>query len=94
MKWRLNNVVDLQVVRQYSFADSLAHAKRVHTITDIGDLHSSHTQRAPLPKNDIRMLMNTQPSLEKIVADGRTWTVSQVLPHSASLQCNSLLHRL
>ncbi|RPD61711.1 hypothetical protein L226DRAFT_506817 [Lentinus tigrinus ALCF2SS1-7] len=63
----------LSVKDMYTFADSLEHAKRVHTITDLGDLHSSHTQRAPIPKNDIRMLMTTQPSLEKVVADGRTW---------------------
>ncbi|KAI0717881.1 hypothetical protein C8T65DRAFT_640254 [Cerioporus squamosus] len=64
----------LSVKDTHVFAESLAHAKRVHTVTDTGDLHSTHTQRAPIPKNDIRMLMATQPTLEKVVADGRTWT--------------------
>ncbi len=44
-------------------------------MTDTGDMHSSHTQRAPIPKHDINLLMTAQPSLEHVVADGRTWTV-------------------
>ncbi|PIL29000.1 hypothetical protein GSI_09047 [Ganoderma sinense ZZ0214-1] len=56
------------------FADSLSHAKRIHTVTDVGDPHGNHASRAPIPKSDIRLLMTRQPNLEKVVADGRTWT--------------------
>ncbi|TFK84998.1 hypothetical protein K466DRAFT_495592 [Polyporus arcularius HHB13444] len=65
----------LSAKETHTFADSLSHAKRVHTVTDTGDMHSSHTQRAPIPKHDINLLMTAQPSLEHVVADGRTWTV-------------------
>ncbi|KAI0752686.1 hypothetical protein C8Q80DRAFT_1095778 [Daedaleopsis nitida] len=58
------------------FQDALMQAKRIHTLTDIGDAHTKHPQRAPIQKNEIRSLLMAQPCLEKIVADGRTWTVS------------------
>ncbi|KAI0672343.1 hypothetical protein C8Q78DRAFT_1026491 [Trametes maxima] len=56
-----------------SFAEAVAHAKRIHTVTEVGDLHSSHTPRAPLTKTDIRTIMTYQPAIEKIIADGRIW---------------------
>ncbi|TBU25413.1 hypothetical protein BD311DRAFT_669671 [Dichomitus squalens] len=60
----------------HAFSDALYHAKRLHTLTDTGELHSTHASRAPIPKSDIKLLMTRQPTLEKIIADGRTWTVS------------------
>ncbi|KAI0372450.1 hypothetical protein BV20DRAFT_1062018 [Pilatotrama ljubarskyi] len=58
-----------------AFASAVKKAKRLHTITEVGDLHSSHTPHAPLTKDDIRIIMSNQPSIEKIIADGRVWTV-------------------
>ncbi|KAI8989173.1 hypothetical protein BD414DRAFT_536472 [Trametes punicea] len=57
-----------------AFAEAVAPAKRLHTVTDVGDLHSSHTPRPPLSKLDIRTIMTCRPSLERIIADGRIWT--------------------
>ncbi|KAH9927980.1 uncharacterized protein BXZ73DRAFT_48619 [Epithele typhae] len=59
----------------HTFAQALSHAKRVHTITDMGDVHGPSSQRAPIQKTEIRALMAHQDSVEKIIADGRTWTV-------------------
>ena len=59
---------------QTAFSDALFHAKRLHTLTDIGELHNAHS-RVLIPKTEIRLFMTRQPNLEKIVADGRTWTV-------------------
>ncbi|KAI0643772.1 hypothetical protein C8Q79DRAFT_1002362 [Trametes meyenii] len=62
-----------------SFAEAVAHAKRMHVVTEVGDLHSSHTPRAPLTKTDIRTIMRHQPTIEKIIADGRIWTAVRFL---------------
>ncbi|OJT04176.1 hypothetical protein TRAPUB_5128 [Trametes pubescens] len=61
----------------YAFAVAAAHAKRLHTVTEVGDLHSSHSPRPPLTRMDIRTIMSHQPSIERIVADGRIWTATR-----------------
>ncbi|KAI9056392.1 hypothetical protein FKP32DRAFT_1599115 [Trametes sanguinea] len=57
-----------------SFAEALAFANRIHTVTDVADVHSSHAPHAPLSRIDVRTIMTYQPSIERIVADGRIWT--------------------
>ncbi|KAI0356948.1 hypothetical protein OH77DRAFT_1495200 [Trametes cingulata] len=59
----------------HEFAVAAAKAKRLHTVTEVGDLHSSHTPHPPLTKHDVRTIMRHQPAIEKIIADGRVWTV-------------------
>lgn len=72
---------------QYAFAVAAAHAKRLHTVTEVGDLHSSHSPRPPLTRLDIRTIMTHQPSIERIVADGRIWTVRAVY---SQMPCHEL----
>ncbi|KAI0772780.1 hypothetical protein BD413DRAFT_473522 [Trametes elegans] len=72
-----------------AFSEAIARAKRIHTVTDVGDLHSSHNPRPPLSKLDIRLIMARQRTLERVVADGRVWTVralsARALPAFCSL---------
>ena len=65
--------------------DAVARAKQLHTITDVGDVHGHHTQRVHIPKSQIRQLMERQPTLEKVIADGRTWTVRYRFLHFCNI---------
>ncbi|KAI0827434.1 hypothetical protein BC628DRAFT_1535488 [Trametes gibbosa] len=62
----------------YEFAQAVAQAKSIHTITEVGGLRSTHSPRPPLSKLDIRMIMTHQPTIENIIADGRVWTVCAI----------------
>ncbi|KAI0664068.1 hypothetical protein C8Q70DRAFT_905338 [Cubamyces menziesii] len=57
-----------------AFADMLVEAKRLHTIIDVGDVHSTQAPHPPLSRKEVRLIMLQQPTIEKVIADNRVWT--------------------
>ncbi|KAH9903462.1 hypothetical protein C8Q73DRAFT_799537 [Cubamyces lactineus] len=57
-----------------AFSDMLVEARRLHTIIDVGDMHSVHPPHPPLSRKEVRLLMLQQPTIEKVIADNRVWT--------------------
>lgn len=53
----------------------LVEAKRLHTIIDVGDVHSTQAPHPPLSRKEVRLIMLQQPTIEKVIADNRVWTV-------------------
>ncbi|OBZ76497.1 hypothetical protein A0H81_03167 [Grifola frondosa] len=61
----------------HGFSQALARSRSLHTLTDVGDIHHSHAQRAPISKLDVRTIMEHVQSLEKVIADGRVWAADR-----------------
>ncbi|GBE89803.1 hypothetical protein SCP_1701280 [Sparassis crispa] len=61
----------------WSFSDCLSRSKSLHTLSDLGDHHSSHGQRLFLTRVNVQTIMERVPNLERVVTNGRVWTAEK-----------------
>ncbi|KAH7906943.1 hypothetical protein BJ138DRAFT_558559 [Hygrophoropsis aurantiaca] len=72
---RLEVAFPVKDVRKFTLA--LAQSQTLHTLIDTADAHATHGSRVALTPDDARFLMNTVPSLRRVVSDGRMWMGAQ-----------------
>lgn len=66
--------IPLSVKDTKAFTAAISSLKELHTLTDVGDAHTTHGPRATFTRHNVRYMMQACVNLKTIVSDGRMWT--------------------
>lgn len=69
---------------QFLFAEALSRSQSLRILHDMTELHTHGTQFF-LSKSNVRLIMDEVPTLNKLISEGRTWTVSPGLSFGSEL---------
>ncbi|KAF9807539.1 hypothetical protein IEO21_08180 [Rhodonia placenta] len=61
----------------FSLAVALSRSKTLHTLSDVSNPHLTHGHKVHVSPSKVRTIVENVPSLQKVITDGRIWTVQR-----------------